>query len=175
MIEINTPFTKNSLISLKPFDRVLITGVIYIARDQAHKKMFEEGLPFNPEGQCIYHCGPSDAKKNMIIGSAGPTSSYRMNKYMPYLFDKGIKAFIGKGMISDSVIENMKKNKCVYFGAIGGLGAKLSMCIKKQKIIAYESLGTEALREIYVEKFPAIVIINCDGESIYERDNNKYE
>ena len=175
MIEINTPFNENILSNLKPFYRVLITGIIYMARDQAHKKMKEEGIPFNIKGQCIYHCGPSEARDNMIIGSAGPTSSYRMNAYMPYLFDKGLKAFIGKGKVEDSVIESMIRNKCVYFGAIGGLGAKLSKCIKKQNIIAYENLGTEALREIYVEKFPAIVIINSNGESIYERDRDNNE
>ena len=170
MMEIHTPFNDEILCKLKPYDKVLITGYMYIARDQVHKRMYEEGIPFDAAGQCIYHCGPSEAKNNEVIGSAGPTSSYRMNEYMPYLFENGIRAFIGKGKVSDSVIESIKKNKCVYFGAIGGLGAKLSKCIKKQRIIAYESLGTEALREIYVENFPAVVIINCEGESIYERD-----
>lgn len=168
MIELFTPFSEEILCALKPFDKVLITGKMYIARDQAHKRMFEVGIPIDIKNQCIYYCGPTDPKKGQIIGSAGPTSSYRMDKYTPYLLDKGLKAMIGKGKRSNFVIDSIVKNKCIYFGAIGGLGARLSKCIKKQSIIAYDDLGTEALREIYVEKFPAIVIINCIGNSIYE-------
>ncbi|MFA5340850.1 MAG: fumarate hydratase C-terminal domain-containing protein [Clostridia bacterium] len=175
MIEISTPFNNDILLSLKPFDKVLINGFIYIARDQAHKRMFSDSIPFDLKGQCIYHCGPSDAKKGDIIGSAGPTSSYRMDSYTPYLFDNGLKAIIGKGKVNDIVKDSIIRNKCVYFGAIGGLGAKLSKCIKSQTVIAYDDLKTDALRKIYVEKFPVIVIINCNGESIYERDKGENE
>jgi fumarate hydratase subunit beta len=169
MIILNTPFKESDLMALKPFDRVLINGTLYMARDAAHKRMYEQGIPFNIKDQGIYYCGPCPERPGEVIGSAGPTSSYRMDKYSPLLLDKGLKVMIGKGRRNMDVISSIIKNKCVYFGAIGGLGAKLARCIKKQEIVAYEDLGTEALRKIEVENFPVVVIINCKGESIYDR------
>lgn len=167
-----TPLTEEQIGLLKTGDMVLITGTIYSARDAAHKKMMElleEGkpLPFDPKGKMIYYLGPTPAREGQVIGSAGPTTSSRMDKYTPRLLELGLKGMIGKGRRSPEVIESIRKNKAVYFAAVGGAGALLSKCIKKSKVIAFEELGTEAVREMEVENFPAIVAVDCTGKDIY--------
>ena len=162
-LDITTPLTEEVISSLIEKDRCYITGTIYMARDAAHKRIVEamqkgEKLPFDIENQIIYFAGPCPAKPGAVIGSCGPTTSYRMDAYSPYLLDRGLKGMIGKGERNQEVINSIKKNKAVYFGATGGAGALLAKCIKKQEIVAYEDLGAEALRKLYVEKFPVIVL-----------------
>ena len=157
-----------------------ITGTVYTARDAAHKRLFEsinnnEDIPIDLKNNIIYYLGPSPARENKIIGSAGPTTSSRMDKYTPTLLDLGLKGMIGKGKRSPEVIESIKKNKSVYFAAIGGAGALLSKCIKKAKVIAYDDLGTEAIRELYVENLPVIVVIDSKGNNLYEEAVKEYE
>ncbi|MDA3847634.1 MAG: Fe-S-containing hydro-lyase [Vallitaleaceae bacterium] len=176
---ITTPLKKHIINQLKAGDKVLITGIIYTARDAGHKRMIEqlakgERIPFNIEESIIYYVGPSPAKPGEIIGSAGPTTSYRMDDYTPELLDLGLKGMIGKGNRHEKVIESMKKNGAVYFGAVGGAAALIASSIIKAKVIAYEELGTEALRELYVENFPAIVLIDQDGKNLYEEEKVKY-
>lgn len=159
---------------LKAGDSVLISGTMYTARDAAHKRMIElldrgEELPFDIAGQTIYYLGPSPAKPGQIIGSAGPTTSTRMDRYTPALLDLGLKGMIGKGRRSEEVIGAMKRNGAVYFAAIGGAGALLSKAITKAEVIAWEDLGTEAVRRIEVKDFPAIVVIDSQGNNLYER------
>ncbi|WP_425446840.1 Fe-S-containing hydro-lyase [Dethiothermospora halolimnae] len=178
-IKIKTPLTNEKVKGLKAGDRVYITGKIYTGRDGAHKRLVDsirkgEKPPFDIENQIIYYVGPCPPKPGQVIGSAGPTTSYRMDDYTPALLDMGLKGMIGKGQRSEEVISSMKDNNGVYFGAIGGAGALISNCIKKSKIIAYEDLGTEAIREIYVEEFPAIVVIDCNGNNLYNIENEKY-
>jgi hydro-lyases, Fe-S type, tartrate/fumarate subfamily, beta region len=168
-----TPLPKENLIKLKAGDLVFITGTVYSARDAAHKRIYDalikgEEIPFVMKDNVIYYMGPAPAKKGQVIGSAGPTTSGRMDKYTPLLLDKGLAGMIGKGNRSKEVIDSMKKNKAVYFAATGGAGALLSKCIKKSKVIAYEDLGTEAVYELYVENFPAIVAIDSNGNNLYE-------
>lgn len=168
-----TPLPKENLIKLKAGDLVFITGTVYSARDAAHKRIYDalikgEEIPFVLKDNVIYYMGPAPAKKGQVIGSAGPTTSSRMDKYTPLLLDKGLAGMIGKGNRSKEVIDSMKKNKAVYFAATGGAGALLSKCIKKSKVIAYEDLGTEAVYELYVENFPAIVAIDSNGNNLYE-------
>ena len=127
-----------------------------------------EKLPFNIQDQIIYYLGPTPAREGQVIGSAGPTTSSRMDKYTPTLLDMGMTVMIGKGKRSEEVIDAMKKNKAVYFAAVGGAGALLSKCIKKSKVIAYDDLGTEAIREMYVENLPVIVVIDCEGNNMYK-------
>ncbi|CRZ35710.1 fumarate hydratase subunit beta [Herbinix hemicellulosilytica] len=167
------PLSKEEVQNLKAGDYVYITGVIYTARDAAHKRMYEalqkgEEIPFSLKNNVIYYMGPSPAREGQIIGSAGPTTSSRMDKYTPLLLDTGLLGMIGKGYRSQSVIESIIKNKAVYFVATGGAGALLSKCIKKSKVIAYEDLGTEAIHELYVENFPVIVAIDSNGNNLYE-------
>ncbi|MDO5708256.1 MAG: Fe-S-containing hydro-lyase [Andreesenia angusta] len=174
-MKIRTPVNIEEIEKLKIGDRVYITGYIYTARDSAHKKMIEslnsgEKLPFDIENQIIYYVGPCPAKPNEIIGSAGPTTSFRMDAYTPTLLDLGLKGMIGKGSRNDEVIESIKKNKAVYLGAGGGLGALIASKIKSVEIIAYEELGPEAIRKIYVEDFPAIVLVDSEGRDIFNRD-----
>lgn len=162
-INLTVPLTDDVTSKLKTGQRCFITGTVYMARDAAHKRMIDalsrgEKLPFDPKGQIIYYAGPCPAKPGEVIGSCGPTTSYRMDSYTPFLVDVGLKGMIGKGKRDDSVILNIKKNNAVYFGATGGAGALLAKCIKKQEIIAYEDLGTEALRKLYVENFPVVVL-----------------
>ncbi|NLO09056.1 MAG: Fe-S-containing hydro-lyase [Clostridiales bacterium] len=159
--------------NLEAGDYVYITGVIYSARDAAHKRMYEalmsgEDLPFSIKDNIIYYMGPSPARKDQIIGSAGPTTASRMDKYTPRLLDMGLSGMIGKGTRGSEVIESMIKNKAVYFAATGGAGALLSKCIKESKVIAYDDLGTEAIHELYVENFPLIVAIDSKGKNLYE-------
>ena len=170
---INTPLTKDIVESLKAGDYVYITGIIYTARDAAHQRMYEEllsggSLPISLEDNVIYYMGPSPARKGRIIGSAGPTTASRMDKYTPALLDKGLSGMIGKGIRGSDVIASMIKNKAVYMAAIGGAGALLSKCIKEAKVIAYDELGTEAIHELYVEDFPVIVAIDSKGNNLYE-------
>lgn len=173
-IHIKTPMTKETAASLKCGDRVLISGEIYTARDAAHKRMIDaikngEELPFDIENQIIYYAGPTPAKPGEIIGSCGPTTSGRMDAYAPTLIALGETGMLGKGSRSDEVIEAMKEHKCVYLGAIGGAGALIARCVKKAEVIAYPDLGAEAIRCLTVEDFPAFVVIDTDGNSIYER------
>lgn len=176
---ITTPLTEEKVLSLKAGDSVLITGTIYTARDAAHKRLIElldkgENLPIDIKDSIIYYVGPSPAKPAHAIGSAGPTSSYRMDSYTPRLLDLGLKGMIGKGLRSLEVIESMKKNKAVYFGAIGGAATYIAKCIKKSELIAYEDLGSEAIRKLEVENFPAVVVIDCHGNNLYEIGQKNY-
>lgn len=178
-IKINIPFTEEEVCKLKVGDKVLISGTIYTARDAAHKRLIElldkkEDLPIEIENQIIYYVGPTPAKPNKVIGSAGPTTSYRMDSFTPRLLDRGLRGMIGKGLRSDEVIDAMIKNKAVYFGAIGGAASLIAKCIKKSDVIAYEDLGSEAIRKLEVENFPAIVIIDSFGNNLYEYGKKKY-
>ena len=170
---INAPIDNEIVNSLKAGDCVYITGTIYTARDAAHKRMYEaikngENIPFELKNNIIYYLGPSPAREGQVIGSAGPTTSSRMDKYTPLLREHGLKGMIGKGKRSDNVIESMYKNNAVYFAAIGGAGALLSKCIKKAEVIAYDDLGTEAIRKLEVENLPAIVVIDNKKNNMYE-------
>lgn len=170
---INTPLSEELVRTLRAGDYVYITGTIYTARDAAHKRMFEsllagENIPIDLRNNIIYYLGPTPERKGQVIGSAGPTTSSRMDKYTPLLLEKGLKGMIGKGKRSKEVIESMKKNKAVYFAAVGGAGALLSKRIQKSKVIAYDDLGTEAIRELYVKDFPVIVAIDAHGNNLYE-------
>ncbi len=176
---INAPLKEEEVVNLNAGDYVYITGTIYTARDAAHKRMFEavlrgEELPFSVKDNIIYYLGPTPEKDGQIIGSAGPTTSSRMDKYTPLLLDNGLKGMIGKGKRNSEVIDSIIKNKGVYFAAVGGAGALLSKKIKSSKIIAYEDLGTEAIRELYVENFPVIVVIDSYGKNLYEIAVNEY-
>ena len=169
---ITAPISDDIVNGLIAGDFVYITGTIYTARDAAHKRLYEalsenKEIPFKLENNIIYYLGPSPARKGQVIGSAGPTTSSRMDKYTPLLLDKGLKGMIGKGRRSEEVIESMNKNNAVYFAAIGGAGALLSKCIKKSEVIAYDDIGTEAIRKLEVEKFPAIVVIDNKKNNLY--------
>ncbi len=172
---ITAPFSKEVAETLKAGDYVYITGTIYTARDAAHKRMYEalkkgEPLPIPLKNEVIYYMGPSPAREGRPIGSAGPTTSSRMDKYTPALLDLGLIGMIGKGKRSDEVIEALKRNSAVYFAAIGGAGALLSKCIKASEIIAYDDLGTEAILRLEVEDFPVIVVIDSEGNNLYVTD-----
>ncbi|MBR6533087.1 MAG: Fe-S-containing hydro-lyase [Clostridia bacterium] len=179
MKKIMLPLTDETVCSLKTGDRVLLSGYIYTSRDAGHKRMCEalekgEKLPFEIENSVIYYVGPTPAKDGQIIGSAGPTTSGRMDKYAPVLMQKGLRGMIGKGERSDQVVKAIKEYKCVYFGAIGGAGALLSQCVKSNESVAYEDLGAEALRKLYVEDMPLTVIIDSFGNNIYEIGRENY-
>lgn len=176
---ITAPFSKELAQSLKAGDYVYISGKIYTARDAAHQRMKEaldrgEKLPVQIEGSVIYYMGPSPAREGRVIGSAGPTTASRMDRYTPQLLDLGMGAMIGKGKRSREVAEAIVRNRSVYFAAVGGAGAILSKCIKKSEIIAYEDLGTEAIRELTVENFPVIVVIDSEGNNLYETAVKEY-
>ena len=171
---IRTPITEEKTKELNAGDYVKITGTIYVARDAAHKRMIEalkngEELPINIEDSTIYYMGPSPAREGNPIGSAGPTTATRMEKYAPQLLDLGQKAMIGKGKRSQEVIDAIIRNKAVYFAAVGGAGALLSKCITKSEIICYEDLGAEAILKIEVENFPVIVVIDSFGNNLYDQ------
>ena len=156
---INTPLTEDITAGLRAGDSVLLTGTIYTARDAAHKRMYEslekgDKLPIEMDNNIIYYMGPSPAREGRPIGSAGPTTASRMDKYAPKLLDLGLKGMIGKGKRSKEVIDAIIRNNAVYFAAVGGAGAILSKCIKKSEVVAYDDLGTEAIRKLYVEDFP---------------------
>ncbi len=178
-VSITTPLTQEKVKNLKAGDSCLISGVIYTARDAAHKRLCElvaEGkeLPFDVKDAVIYFVGPTPAKPGQAIGSAGPTTSYRMDAYSPILIAQGQTGMIGKGKRDPEVIDAMKKHGAIYFGAIGGCGALLSKCIKKSEIVAYEDLGAEAIRRLEVEDFPVIVIIDAEGNNLYETGKAAY-
>lgn len=177
--KITTPLDDEVIINLKAGDSVSITGYIYTGRDAAHKRLIEliengQELPIKLKGQIIYYVGPAPAKPGYPCGSAGPTASYRMDPYTPALLDRGLKGMIGKGLRSQKVIESMKKNKVVYFGAVGGVAALIARSIKKSEVIAYEDLGTEAIHRYYIEDFPAIIVIDAYGNNLYETEPPKY-
>ena len=176
---ITLPLTEEIAKDLKAGDRVLLTGIIYTSRDAGHKRMCEtlargEELPIDPMNATIYYVGPTPAKPGTVIGSAGPTTSGRMDAYAPTMMSVGARGMIGKGARLPEVVEAMKKYTGVYFGAIGGAGALLAKCIKSAKLIAYEDLGAEALRELYVEDMPLMVIIDSEGNNLYELGREEY-
>lgn len=177
---INAPFSSEDVKDLKSGDYVYITGTIYTARDAAHKRMYEvleqgEKLPLDMENNVIYYMGPSPAREGRPIGSAGPTTASRMDKYAPSLLDLGLKGMIGKGKRSQAVSDAIVRNQAVYFAAVGGAGALLSKCIKKSEVIAYDDLGTEAIRKLEVENFPVIVVIDSQGNNLYETAIQDYQ
>lgn len=177
--KITTPFTKDKIKSLKAGDSVLISGVIYTARDAAHERMtrdFKNGVPFPIElaDNAIYYAGPCPAKPGEVIGSCGPTTAGRMDAYTPLLLDSGLGCMIGKGARSEAVVEAMKRNCVVYLGAVGGAGALIAESIKSAEVVAYDDLGTEAIRRLVVEDFPAVVLIDCEGNDLYELGQAKY-
>ena len=176
---ITAPITKEVSASLRAGDYVYITGTIYTARDAAHKRMDEaldrgEKLPLDIKDQVIYYMGPSPAREGRPIGSAGPTTASRMDKYAPRLLDLGQSAMIGKGKRTKEVLDAVVRNKAVYFAAVGGAGALLSKCIKSSEVIAYEDLGAEAIRKLEVEDFPVIVVADCEGNNLYETAIKQY-
>lgn len=178
-IKITAPLTHEAAKKLRAGDSCLISGVIYTARDAAHKRLCElisenKELPIDPNESIIYFVGPTPAKPGQAIGSAGPTTSYRMDAYSPALIAKGQTGMIGKGKRGPEVIAAMKEHGAVYFGAIGGCGALLSKCIKKSEVVAYEDLGAEAIRRLEVEDFPAIVVIDSLGNNLYESGREEY-
>ena len=169
---LNVPFSVDEIKDLKAGDKVFLSGTIYTARDAAHKRMDESldkdgSLPFDIKGNVIYYMGPSPARPGKVIGSAGPTTASRMDKYTPRLLDLGLLGMIGKGKRSPEVHEAIVRNKAVYFASIGGAGALLSKCIKKSEVIAYDDLGTEAVRKLTVEDFPCIVVTDPEGNTLY--------
>ena len=170
---IKVPFTKETASELKAGVYVYLTGIVYTARDAAHKRMDEaldreECLPIDIEGNVIYYMGPSPAREGRPIGSAGPTTATRMDKYAPRLLDMGLSGMIGKGKRRQPVKDAVVRNGAVYFAAVGGAGALLSQCIKKSEVVAYDDLGTEAIRKLYVENFPVIVVMDSEGNDLYE-------
>ena len=178
-IRVTAPMSREQARTLKSGDSVLLSGVIYTARDAAHKRLCElvaEGkeLPLDVKDSIIYFVGPTPARPGEAIGSAGPTTSYRMDAYSPTMIEQGQTGMIGKGKRNEEVIAAMKKHGAVYFGAIGGCGALLSKCIKKAEVIAYDDLGAEAIRRLEVEDFPVIVIIDSEGNNLYETGRNAY-
>ena len=176
---ITTPITEEKTAELHAGDYVYITGTIYVARDAAHKRMMEvlergEELPIDILDSTIYYMGPSPAREGRPIGSAGPTTASRMDKYAPELLDLGLKGMIGKGKRSKEVIDAIVRNEAVYFAAVGGAGALLSKSILSSEVIAYDDLGTEAIRKLEVKDFPAIVVIDKDGNNLYETAVKEY-
>ena len=176
---ISAPLREEDINELKMGAYVYITGTVYVARDAAHKRMMElleEGkeLPFDLKDNIIYYMGPSPAREGRPIGSAGPTTASRMDKYAPKLLDLGLKGMIGKGKRSREVIDAIVRNKCVYFAAVGGAGAILSKAITSSEIVAYEDLGAEAIRKLEVKDFPCIVIVDKDGNNLYETAVSQY-
>ena len=177
---ITTPLTDEVVESLRAGDRVLVNGIVYAARDAAHKRLVGlidtgEALPVDLRGQIIYFVGPTPAKPGQVIGSAGPTTSGRMDAYSPRLLEIGLKGMIGKGGRSDAVRESLKKNKAVYFAATGGAAALLARRITAARVVAYEDLGPEAIRELVVEDFPVVVINDMYGADLYAEGRAKYE
>ena len=173
------PLTEEQTVNLKAGDNVLLNGIIYTARDAAHGRLVKlieekEKLPIELKDAVIYYVGPTPAKPGQVIGSAGPTTSYRMDKYAPVLLDLGLKGMIGKGARSEEVVEGIKRNKAIYFGAIGGAWALISKCIISLEIVAYEDLGAEAIRRIEVKDMPLTVIIDSEGNNLYEIGQAQY-
>lgn len=178
-IRINTPLKEEVISKLKAGDKVLLSGTIYSARDAAHGRLIEllnqgRDIPINVENQVIYYVGPTPERPGQIIGSAGPTTSYRMDSYAPRLLDLGLKAMIGKGARNEDVIKSIINNKAVYLGATGGAGALISKCIVKSEIVAYSDLGAEAIRKMEVKDMPLVVIIDSEGNNLYEIGKEQY-
>ena len=178
-IRVTAPMSREQARALKSGDSVLLSGVIYTARDAAHKRLCElveqgKELPLDVKDSIIYFVGPTPARPGEAIGSAGPTTAYRMDAYSPTMIEQGQTGMIGKGKRNEEVIAAMKKHGAVYFGAIGGCGALLSKCIKKAEVIAYDDLGAEAIRRLEVEDFPVIVIIDSEGNNLYETGRKAY-
>jgi fumarate hydratase subunit beta len=174
------PLSDEDVEKLRIGDRVLINGTIFTGRDAAHKRLFDllkggQNLPFDIKGQIIYYVGPTPAKPGQVFGSAGPTTSYRMDAYAPSLIERGLKGMIGKGMRSDAVKEAIKKYKAVYFAATGGAGALLAKRVKKAEIVAYEDLGPEAIRRLVVDDLPVIVVNDVKGNDLYIEGEKKYK
>lgn len=177
---LKTPLRDEDVEKLRIGDSVRLSGVIYTARDAAHKRMVEaldrgEALPFDIRGSLVYYVGPSPTKPGRVIGSAGPTTAYRMDPYAPRLMEIGMKGMIAKGKRSDAVKEAMKKHKVVYLGATGGAAALIAKCVKKCDVIAYEDLGPEAVRRLEVEEMPLVVVTDCHGGDLYIEGRKKYE
>ena len=173
VIRIETPLSSAVVRSLSAGDRVSISGVLYTGRDAAHKRLVEllekgEDLPFDIRGQVIYYVGPTPARPGRVIGSAGPTTSYRMDPYAPLLMERGLKGMIGKGQRSREVVDAMVRHKAIYLGAIGGAAALIARCVKSAEVIAYEDLGAEAIRRIVVEGYPAVVVNDTLGRDLYQ-------
>lgn len=178
--QIQVPLTQEAINSLHAGDYVYLSGVLFTARDAAHKRMYEslqkgEKLPIDLKGNVLYYLGPSPARDGQVIGSAGPTTSSRMDKYTPDMLDLGLKGMIGKGKRSPQVIDAIKRNQAVYFAAVGGAGALLSKCIKKADVIAYADLGTEAIRRLEIENLPVIVVVDQAGNNLYETAMEKWK
>ena len=178
-IKVTTPLNEEVISKWRSGDKILISGIIYTGRDAAHKRLVElidkgESLPFDVKGQIIYFVGPTPARPGRAVGSAGPTTSYRMDAYSPRLIERGLKGMIGKGSRSKEVIEAMMKHKCVYMAAVGGAGALISRCIKSSEIIAYDDLGPEAIRKMEVENLPVIVVNDISGNDLYQEGIKKY-
>lgn len=172
-IRLNAPITREESKSLRAGDYVYLTGTIYTARDAAHERMYQtinngEKLPVDLNGQIVYYLGPTPARPGKVIGSAGPTTASRMDKYAPKLLDMGLIGMIGKGKRTVEVLDAVKRNGAVYLAAVGGAGALLSKCIKKAEVVAYDDLGTEAIRRLEVENLPVIVVADCVGNNLYE-------
>lgn len=177
--KLTVPASKEITRTLKAGDYVYLTGTIYTARDAAHKRMYEalmegKNLPVDLCGQLVYYMGPSPARDGRPIGSAGPTTASRMDKYTPKLLDLGLGGMIGKGKRNKEVLDAIVKNQSIYFAAVGGAGALLSKCIKKAEVIAYDDLGTEAIRKLEVENFPVIVVVDSKGNNLYESATKEY-
>jgi len=180
IIKISTPLDIKEIINLKAGDFVDITGNIYAARDAAHKRFFElikkgKKLPIDLKEQIIFYAGPTPTKPGHPCGSVGPTTSYRMDPYTPELLERGLKGIIGKGLRSKEVMKSIKKNKAIYFAAVGGAAALIAKSIRKSEVIAYEDLGAEAVFRFYVEDFPAIVVVDSAGNNLYETEPPKYK
>jgi fumarate hydratase subunit beta len=178
-IKLQTPLTEDKILNLKAGDSILLSGIIYSARDAAHKRLIDllndgKELPLNIKDETIYYVGPSPEKPGQVIGSAGPTTSYRMDAYAPTLMDLGLRGMIGKGARNDEVIEAIKRNKSIYFGAIGGAAALIGKSIIKSEIIAYEDLGAEAIRKMEVKDMPLVVIIDSKGNNLYTIGQKEY-
>lgn len=178
-IRLTTPLTDEGVMRLRAGQQVLISGPVYTARDAAHRRMAEvietgEQLPFEVAGQVIYYVGPTPARPGEIIGAAGPTTAGRMDAFTPALLARGLKGMIGKGPRSQEVREALKRHRAVYFGGIGGAGALLSKCITAVEMVAYEDLGTEAVRRLQLEDFPAVVINDCHGGDAYAEAREKW-
>ena len=179
MKRVSTPLTDKVVMDLEAGDEVTISGVIYAARDAAHKRMVDllkkgEPLPFDIRGQVIYYAGPTPTRPGEVIGSAGPTTSYRMDPYAPLLIEHGLKGMIGKGQRTEPVVEAMKKYRAVYFAAVGGAGALIARAVRSNKIVAYEELGPEAVRMLEVVDFPVIVAQDCYGGDLFVEGVKKY-
>lgn len=179
MTEITTPFTQEQADRLRAGDSVLFTGTLFTARDAAHARLCQaleagDPLPFDPRDAVVYYVGPTPARPGHVIGSAGPTTSYRMDAYSPALLGQGLRGMVGKGLRGPAVVEAMRRHHAVYFGAVGGTGALIGRSIKTAEIVAYEDLGTEAIRRLTVEQLPLTVVIDTLGNNLYELGPRRY-